>query len=232
MPDDTDRCLELLREVRKLHDSDPILYRRIKQLPCKSRCGRNADTNTSPQSPIYTITYLSSPQKKAFYLVGEHTSELSFLEAASIMKAEPEERAVPFGNSEELHYEQVRKALAQYAIEQQRQSQEDKPKIGSKDNDAKKAAAFLRDVRPSLPDDDARQIVDTLKSLVERGKYNQLADSLNRLSRKHKKTPLPIIEIVEQLEALKARYGQPDNETPTQTSAGITADIILSETFY
>ena len=135
------------------------------------------------------------------------------------------------GDSEALHYDQVRKALAQYALEQQRKSQEDKPKIGSKDNDAKKAAAFLRDVRPSLPDDDARQTVDTLKSLVERGKYNQLADSLNRLSRKHKKTPLPIIEIVEQLEALKARYGQPDKETTPQTSAGITADIILSETF-
>ena len=84
---------------------------------------------------------------------------------------------------------------------------------------------------PSLPDDDARQIVDALKSLVERGKYNQLADSLNRLSRKHKKTPLPIIEIVEQLEVLKVRYGQPDKETTPQTSAGITADIILSETF-
>ena len=230
-PDETDRSLELLREVRKLHDSDPILYRRIKQLPCKSRCARNATANTSPHSPIYTITYLSSPQKKAFYLVGEHTCELPFLEAASIMRAEPEEQAVPFGDSEALHYDQVRKALAQYALEQQRKSQEDKPKIGSKDNDAKKAAAFLRDVRPSLPDDDARQTVDALKSLVERGKYNQLADSLNRLSRKHKKTPLPIIEIVEQLEVLKARYGQPDKETTPQTSAGITADIILSETF-
>ena len=231
-PDDTDRSLELLREVRKLHDSNPILYRRIKQLPCKSRCARNATANTSPHSPIHTITYLSSPQKKAFYLVGEHTCELPFLEAASIMRAEPEERAVPFGDSEALHYEQVRKALAQYALEQQRKSQEDKPKIGSKDNDAKKAAAFLRDVRPSLPDDDARQTVDALKSLVERGKYNQLADSLNRLSRKHKKSPLPIIEIVEQLEELKARYSHPEKETPTQTSAGITADIILSETIF
>ena len=71
-----------------------------------------------------------------------------------------------------------------------------------------------------------------LKALVERGKYNQLADNLNRLSRKHKKSPLPIIEIVEQLEELKVRYSHPDKETPTQTSAGITADIVLSETFF
>ena len=87
-------------------------------------------------------------------------------------------------------------------------------------------------MRPSLPDDEARKTVDVLKALVERGKYNQLADSLNRLSRKHKKSPLPIIEIVEQLDELKARYSHPDKETPTQTSAGITADIILSETFF
>ena len=230
--DDTDRSLELLREVRKLHDSNPTLYRRIKQLPCKSRCARDTKNNTLPQLQIHTITYLSSPKKKAFYLVGEHIRELSFLEAATIMKAELDEHAVPFGDNMALHYEQVRSAMAQYTIDQQRQHQEDKPKIGSKDNDAKKAAAFLRDVRPSLPDDDARKTVDVLKALVERGKYNQLADSLNRLSRKHKKSPLPIIEIVEQLDELKARYSHPDKETPTQTSAGITADIILSETFF
>ena len=230
--DDTDRSLELLREVRKLHDSNPTLYRRIKQLPCKSRCARETKNNTLPQLPIHTITYLSSPKKKAFYLVGEHILELSFLEAATLMKAEMDEHAVPFGDNMALHYELVRSAMAQYTIDQQRQHQEDKPKIGSKDNDAKKAAAFLRDVRPSLPDDDARKTVDVLKALVERGKYNQLADSLNRLSRKHKKSPLPIIEIVVQLEELKARYSHPDKETPTQTSAGITADIILSETFF
>ena len=230
--DDTDRSLELLREVRKLHDSNPALYRRIKQLPPKSRCARDAETNTLPQSQTHTITYLSSPKKKAFYLVGEHIRELSFLEAATLMKAEIDERAVPFGDNMALHYEQVRSAMAQYTIDQQRQHQDDKPKIGSKDNDAKKAAAFLRDVRPSLPDDEARKTVDVLKALVERGKYNQLADNLNRLSRKHKKSPLPIIEIVEQLEELKARYSHPDKETPTQTSAGITADIILSETFF
>ena len=230
--DDTDRSLELLREVRKLHDSNPTLYRRIKQLPCKSRCARDAETNTLPQSQTHTITYLSSPKKKAFYLVGEHIRELSFLEAATLMKAEIDERAVPFGDNMALHYEQVRSAMAQYTIDQQRQHQDDKPKIGSKDNDAKKAAAFLRDVRPSLPDDEARKTVDVLKALVERGKYNQLADNLNRLSRKHKKSPLPIIKIVEQLEELKARYSHPDKETPTQTSAGITADIVLSETFF
>ena len=231
-PDDTDRSLELLREVRKLHDSNPTLYRRIKQLPCKSRCARDAETNTLPQSQTHTITYLSSPKKKAFYLVGEHIRELSFLEAATLMKAELDEHAVPFGDNMALHYEQVRSAMAQYTIDQQRQHQDDKPKIGSKDNDAKKAAAFLRDVRPSLPDDEARKTVDVLKSLVERGKYNQLADDLNRLSRKHKKSPLLIIEILEQLEELKARYSHPDKETPTQTSAGITADIVLSETFF
>ena len=189
--DDTDRMLELFREVRKLHDSNPILYRRIKQLPCKSRCVRNADTNTLPQSPIYTITYLSSPRKKAFYLVGKHTRELSFLEAADIMRATPEEKAIPLDVCEKQHYEQVGEAMNQYTSQQQKSINENKPKIGSKDNDAKKAAAFLREVRPSLPDDDTRKAVDILKELVEQGKYNQLADNLNRLSRKHKKTPMP-----------------------------------------
>ncbi len=225
--DETDRSLELLREVRALHDSNPELYRHIKQLPPKSRCARQC-SQTSPAE--HTISYLASPFKKAFYLVGDTTRELSFLEAANIFYAEPDEKAVPFGNSEQLHYEQVRTALKQYTLNQQQEYQDDKLKIGSKDNDAKKAAAFLREVRPLL-DDDGRRTVDSLKLMVERGAYNQLADALNRISKKHKKEPMPLIKILEQLEELDKRYSQPQTHTTTKQVALTTADIILSETF-
>ena len=225
--DETDRSLELLREVRALHDSNPELYRHIKQLPPKSRCAR-ISLQTAPAS--HTISYLASPFKKAFYLVGDTTRELSFLEAANIFYAEPDEKAVPFGNSEQLNYEQVRTALKQYTLDQQQEYQDDKLKIGSKDNDAKKAAAFLREVRPLL-DDDGRRTVDSLKLMVERGAYNQLADALNRISKKHKKEPVPLIKILEQLEELEKRYSQPQTHTTTKQVALTTADIILSETF-
>ena len=275
--DETDRSLELLREVRALHDSNPALYRLIKQLPPKSRCARSLDKATgavaviasgaersaaiqpdsnkhnpvkldchvAPQAPLLamtypqppfnqpqpcTISYLSSPHKKAFYLVGDTIRELSFLEAADLFHAKLDEKAVPFGDSEPLHYEQVRRALTQYTIDQQSEVQEEKLKIGSKDNDAKKAAAFLREIRP-LFDDDGRRTVDRLKQIVERGTYNQLADALNRISKKQKKEPLPTIKILEQLEELDKRYSQPETPTVTKQVALITADIILSETF-
>ena len=137
---------------------------------------------------------------------------------------------MPFGDSEQLHYEQVRTALKQYTFNQQQKYQDDKLKIGSKDNDAKKAAAFLREVRPLL-DDDGRRTVDSLKLMVERGAYNQLADALNRISKKHKKEPMPFIKILEQLEELEKRYSQPQTHTTTKQVALTTADIILSETF-
>jgi len=228
--DDTDRNLALLGEVRALHDHDPALYRRIKQLPCKSRCARNTNTNTLTHSHINTLSYLSSPRKKAFYLVGETVRELSFLEAVDLIRATPEERAIPFGDNEELHYEQVRNAMNQYAADQQQSQQTEKPRIGSKDNDAKKAAAFLREVRPLL-DEEGKKTALLLKSLVEQGTYNQLADHLNRLARRHKKTPLPTIEIVEQLDTLAARYNRPQESDPSSQTPVATADIILSETF-
>ena len=177
-----------------------------------------------------TVSYLSSPQKKAYYLVGKTTRELSFLEAADLFHAEPDEKAVPFGDGLQLHYEQVQKALAQYTIDQQSEAQEEKLKIGSKDNDAKKAAAFLREIRP-LFDDDGRRTVDRLKQIVERGTYNQLSDALNRISKKQKKEPLPSLKILEQLEELDKRYSQPETSTATKQVALTTADIILSETF-
>ena len=190
---------------------------------------------TYPQPPFNqpqpcTISYLSSPYKKAFYLVGDTIRELSFLEAADIFYAEPSEKSVPFGDAEQLHYEQVRSALKQYTLDQQQEYQEDKLKIGSKDNDAKKAASFLREIRPMF-DDEGRRTVDRLKQFVERGTYNQLADALNRISKKQKKEPAPLIKILEQLEELDKRYSQPQQQTSTKQVALTTADIILSETF-
>ena len=170
------------------------------------------------------------PLKKAFYFVGDTTRELSFLEAADIFHAEPDEKAVPFGDSADLHYAQVQNALRQYTLDQQREYQEDKLKIGSKDNDAKKAAAFLREVRPFL-DEEGRNTIDRLKQMVERGTYNQLADALNRISRKQKKEPIPLVKIQEQLEELDRRYSQPEPQSETKRVAFTTADIILSETF-
>ena len=71
-----------------------------------------------------------------------------------------------------------------------------------------------------------------MKQLVERGTYNQLADALNRMSRKHKKEPIPTIKIVEQLEDLDTRYSQPQQTQPTASHITNTpAEIILSETF-
>ena len=264
--DETDRNLELLREVRALHDTNPTLYRRIKHLPPKSRCARaikpvavpvaserlNAPSAINPtqaqrgvgqpqnrdemrlgETLPQSIAYLASETKTAYYLVNDQVHELSFLEAADIFRAEPCENAVPFGNSKQRHYEQVQRAMTQYTLDQQSEYSEEKPKIGGRDNDAKKAAAFLREVRPALMnDEDALHTLDRLKQLVERGTYNQLADHINRMSRKHKKTPLPMIEIVKQLEALDERYGKDAiSATPKQPTVAAIADIILSETF-
>ncbi len=273
--DDTDRSLELLSEVRALHDTNPTLYRRIKQLPPKSRCARakesvddqgasgsvdvglgaserlNAHSAINPtqaecsvgqtqvdnqrlvETRPLSIAYLSSETKTAYYLVNDHVRELSFLEASDIFHAQPDEKAVPFGDSEPRHYEQVRQAMTQYTLDQQHEYREEKPKIGGRDNDAKKAAAFLREVRPSLMnDEEALLCLDRLKQLVEHGTYNQLADHINRMSRKHKKTPMQLIEIVKELEALHKRYGEDATPaTPKQPMVAATADIILSETF-
>ena len=249
--DDTDRTLELMGEVRQLHDNNPALYRRIKQLPLKSRCGRSAlrfnveatagqhgtsHANT-PQFPL-TVAYIASSQKKAFYLVGENVVELSFLQAADLMKASPDERAVSFGDCMEEHYKHVRAAMQHYATGQQRAADDSKPKIGNRDNDAIKAAAFLRQLRPrlvfadtGLPDEEAQQTVDRLKQLVEHGTYNQLADKLNRMARQQKKEPRPAVELLEELEALAARYVGDGKKEPEQENGVPKAEIILSETF-
>ena len=246
--DDTDRNLELLREVRALHDKDPQRYQRIKNLPHKSRCARGiaqlnaaksktseslSATAHSAETHPQTIAYLSSPLKKAFYLTqGEQTRELGFIEAADIFHAEPDEPALPFGDNMQLHYDQVQRATKQYANAQKQQLlQADTPQIGGKDSDAKKAAAFLRELRPSI-DDAGKRTIDSLKQMVEHGTYNQLADAIVRLAKKNKKQPLTISSLTDQLKQLRKRYAQPETKQPLNNAAANTkASIILSETF-
>ena len=230
--DDTDRSLELLREVRALHDSDPTLYRRIKQLPAKSRCARSGAAQPALAVLPTTLAYLASPHKKAFYLVGQQVRELTFLEAVDLFRAEPAEQPQPFGDSMEQHYAHVRRAQTAYAAGVQQALPSAAPRIGQRDNDAKKAAAFLRELRPSLMDDaEALALCDRLKQLVDRGAYNQLADQLNRMARRQKRDPQPVAAIIGQLEALDARYKASPSEAATSDSNLQQADIVLSETF-
>lgn len=246
--DDTDRNLELLREVRTLHDKDPQRYKRIKNLPHKSRCARGiaqlnaAKSKTSEslsttahgaETHPQTIAYLSSPLKKAFYLTqGEQTRELGFIEAADIFHAEPDEPALPFGDNMQLHYDQVQRATKQYANAQKQQLlQADTPQISGKDADANKANRFMREVRKML-DAQGQQHIDSLLDMVQRGTYNQLTDAINRIAKKHNKQPLTISSLTDQLKQLRKRYAQPETKQPLNNAAASTkASIILSETF-
>ena len=157
-------------------------------------------------------------------MVGSNNSHCQIFEFVSRAKCELIRVALPRETGEKRSGGGVK------TIDQQSEAQEEKLKIGSKDNDAKKAAAFLREIRP-LFDDDGRRTVDRLKQIVERGTHNQLADALNRISKKQKKEPLPSLKILEQLEELDKRYSQPQTPTATKQVALTTADIILSETF-
>ncbi|MBQ7280997.1 MAG: helicase [Bacteroidales bacterium] len=222
--DDTDRSLQLIREVRQLRDSDPALYDYIKHLPCKSRCARNAANGIHPQS---SIVYLSSSDKRAYYMLeGMQCRELSFLDAVAVLQASSDEVSVDFDTSNAINYSHVRQAVALF--EQCVDERVELSVIGSSDRNAKEADAFLRHVIPFLPTDDAKEAALQLQTLVRQGTYTPLTKKLCTLARANKKKPVAMTMIAEQLQQFATTYHA---VTTMRTTLSEEPDIVLSETF-
>lgn len=88
--------LKYLREIRDIRDNNPELFKKIEELPIKSRVGRESNQK-------YLITLLKKNKfKKVFKSNNAGALEIDFFEAIKELKADNEEKAVPI---DEDYYE-------------------------------------------------------------------------------------------------------------------------------
>lgn len=82
--EDEDSELEYLQEIRDIRDNEPGLFEKIKRLPPKAR-----SAYASPSSSDELLIFFREGYLKKFIACGKETRELTFLEAAPLMRAEP-----------------------------------------------------------------------------------------------------------------------------------------------
>ena len=234
--DKVDKQLALLREVRALYHADRALYKKIKALPMKSRTARRANEKARPET---TLAFISSPRKTEYYKVTQDSVEaVTFLEAASILKAPKDEPSAPFPEAADTHFAQVNRALEAFRtesiVQQDTDSLNDKMKSQKGKSQATAVALkFLRDYCTITEDDGMKQRCDVLSMYIQNGVYVQLERSLRDLSQDFKGDRQEMRnqqgKIDERINILCNKYDAVTNAEPSIDNT--EPNIVISETF-
>src|SRR5206468_3983494 len=108
--EERDKRLQFLSLLRDFKDSSPDDFRRIKNLPLRARCGREADARK--ESAGGSLVFIRNERRDAFYQVSqEKLGEIGFVEMARAFRAEVAEKPAPLHDK---HHDDVRGAVADF----------------------------------------------------------------------------------------------------------------------
>lgn len=181
--DNIDKQLELLREIRNLYASDRELYRKIKELPAKSRTVRKAANCDVSVEPKTSVVYIRKGEKSQFYkVVGDTAPEkIEFIPAMEIMRANVDELTGNFETVKKAHYSHVDKAFISYLREDEENNAE--PTLVSRQNDnGTKALSLIRQLKRAFRNDEIYDKIVVLEGYVISGIFNRLTKGMNQLN--------------------------------------------------
>ena len=93
--------LAYLAVIRQIRDNDKALFERIKRLPKKSKTGRYSNR----VKKAATITFIRKGALKDFFITGEKTEQISFMDAVRYLECEPDEQRINVGTNYYSHYD-------------------------------------------------------------------------------------------------------------------------------
>jgi len=236
--DNIDKQLEMLREVRNLYANEPELYKKIKELPIKSRTVRKEENRKPGVEPKTSIVYISKGLKSQFYkVVGDGTPEkLEFVEAAEILRADRSELTGNFDAVKDIHYKHVEKAFNSYIQDDEKDNAA--PTLTARRNDnGTKALALIRQLKRAYRNDEVFDKILIIETYVQAGVFTGLTKAINRLTQQVNKMIKDgskmtdhSTEIIPIIENLYSKYYIPESRQKKDEDFGDPM-IVTSETF-
>lgn len=93
--------LAYLAVIRQIRDNDITLFERIKKLPKKSKSGRYSNRVNGAA----TITFIRKGALKDFFITGNDTQQISFIDAVKYLDCGPDERRINVDSTYYNHYD-------------------------------------------------------------------------------------------------------------------------------
>jgi len=223
--DNVDEQLSFLREVRELYNKNRALYKQIKKIPMKSRTARKCSNMQTAKS---SIVFLKSPFKIEYYKIADKVERIDFLTAARILKALQSEQSADFKCVRELHFEQVNMAIKAFEMEIAEEQEKNVFDNSKTDKQVLGAEKFLRIYASQLKDEELKEKITVLLSVLAKGKYNNLSKEINKI--REAKSKDKQVEIASLIEDLHKEY--PDDVVEAKPKINDSEpEIVLSETF-
>jgi superfamily II DNA or RNA helicase len=192
--EEEDERLKFLYFLRHFKKANRAWFDKIKNLPLKSRAGRNASDIKKPELQNGTAAFLKTDKKFEFYWVDSNNKpkEITPIEAFKIFSADEKERNAPLIGT---HHEHVNEALEHFETLEHKivQSQTDPEALGGV---AQRAKKFLSDlVKYPQVTEQQRENIQKIVVLIDIGKYTNLPTDIDRLRKKKANLTVALAEI-------------------------------------
>jgi superfamily II DNA/RNA helicase/HKD family nuclease len=235
LPDEEDKRIHFLREIRQFKDENPTEYKRIKALPIKARTGRKAPGSPHPGLPDSTVTFLKSAYKLEFYrIAGGQVQAIGFVEAAEHFQAAAMERPHPLPDH---HHPQVNLALRAFEKDYLATEASTAAPLDQGDAQSLRARKYLRDCKRSSQQAAAQAAFEKLIALIELGSYTAIAGDVNRIRQRREKNLLTHAQADNLLLDMARKYdlpgieADPDGLPEPTIELNLSPDVVLSITF-
>ena len=231
--EDRDERLVYLMELRKLREQSPELFKKIKNMPLRSRVGRKERTRKDN-----TIAYLKDRQRDCFYYIKTDSSidTLTFIEAAKIFEAKAVEKSI---HLHQLHYDHMQLALGSFQEEIIKAVIEAKQLSGKLGPNEKKALGYINKFNfLDFVGEQEKELIKLAAEAIRVGRFQKLPREVNKLI---KQVTLDKTQTADQLDRLlKVLDSYPLSEMKTEEepekpkklkASSKLPQIIISESF-
>lgn len=192
--EEEDERLKFLYYLRNFKKGNRAWFDKIKNLPLKSRAGRNSIEIKKPELQNGTAAFLKTDKKFEFYWVDNNSQpkEITPIDAFKIFEAkENEKNAVLIAD----HHDHVNNALVHFESLEHKivQSQIDPEALGKVAQSAKK---FLSEIiKHPVLSDKQKENIQKIIILIDIGKYTNLPTDIDKLQKKKSNLTTAIKEI-------------------------------------
>ncbi len=230
--------LPFYEELLDLYKNHRKEYERIAQLPPRSRTGRNAREVEGVTLSGDTLVFLKVNECRKFFLVSDTAArELDEVEALNYFKASPEEPCAP---RLPQHHDHVQKALTELNDMMRKDAAAQESMRGEMARNKQSAQtttalSLLNSLSQHLDNDD-RDRLAKLRSVIEHGTLTSLVQKLQKMHRQlssQGKNRMTLDEALAEVKLMAIKY-EPyyTEEAPTEEpNMEEDTDVILSESF-
>ena len=215
--EEVDERLKYLEIIRELYENDFKTYKRLKNLPVKSRVGRLAKIKTITSKEITghsienaTLCYLRNSLKESFYLSNEsETIELTFIQAVKLFEAQRQEEPEII---DDCHFKSVKNAVEDFKRSYNEIFSTEEVDTSNLSVQERNSVMFLKnliELKKSFPNEISEEFVELLKTtlkIIYMGVFRKFRNEISAFARKQKKNKMPISKVIREINLIINQY--------------------------